>query len=480
MDQQEHSHRRKAERKIRQQMPEGCLHDEVAELIEQLTRRVDILLRAGERGDCAEALRQLESAKASYCAMQAKLAYRLEKDTILDAEDRCINIDQFERGAAASVAMARRQSQQGARSYLQACRMLVEDLPNLCASFERGHLSERQILAITGPLTDVNARRRREFDELFAREPDMFQDLGTKRCRDAVERFTMRHESIEKADRIGKAAEERHVIFTRGKDCVWLRAKLPLEEGVGLETSLKRRARRERAAGDKRSMAQLMTDLLTRQSITGNAAKLPVFVDVKLIMTDRTLLLGDREPAYLCGYGFVPAQYARSLVTEMDTRLYDAKWNEDTEELSDRIGVFPELQRLFTAPGTGELIAMDSKARAVPENLKDFLQIRDVRCRTPYCDNDAAEFDHITPWRAGGLTNVHNTNYRCRWCNQAKETPGWHERVVREDPHTIRITTPDGAVYQSLAPPPTTVYRNPSPSLIAQACWLPAATDAAA
>ncbi|WP_279403068.1 DUF222 domain-containing protein [Arthrobacter sp. JCM 19049] len=138
-------------------MPEGCLHDEVAELIEQLTRRVDILLRAGERGDCAEALRQLESAKASYCAMQAKLAYRLEKDTILDAEDRCINIDQFERGAAASVAMARRQSQQGARSYLQACRMLVEDLPNLCASFERGHLSERQILAITGPLTDVNA-----------------------------------------------------------------------------------------------------------------------------------------------------------------------------------------------------------------------------------------------------------------------------------------------------------------------------------
>ncbi|WP_279403067.1 hypothetical protein [Arthrobacter sp. JCM 19049] len=44
------------------------------------------------------------------------------------------------------------------------------------------------------------------------------------------------------------------MIFTRGKDCVWLRAKLPLEEGVGLETSLKRRARRERAAGDKRSM----------------------------------------------------------------------------------------------------------------------------------------------------------------------------------------------------------------------------------
>ena len=62
------------------------------------------------------------------------------------------------------------------------------------------------------------------------------------------------------------------------------------------------------------------------------------------------------------------------------------------------------LRRLYTAPDTGELTAMESRARLFPPGLRRFIQVRDETCRTPYCDAPIRHLDHIIPWHEGGHT----------------------------------------------------------------------------
>ncbi|MHC6595174.1 HNH endonuclease, partial [Arthrobacter sp. C152] len=104
-------------------------------------------------------------------------------------------------------------------------------------------------------------------------------------------------------------------------------------------------------------------------------------------------------------------------------------------------------------PGTGELVAMDSKARLFPPGLKRFLQVRDDTCRTPYCDAPIRHHDHIMSWQNGGPTTAVNGQGLCEACNHTKETPGWTTKPLPGPRHTVETTTPTGHTYRSTAPP---------------------------
>jgi hypothetical protein len=67
------------------------------------------------------------------------------------------------------------------------------------------------------------------------------------------------------------------------------------------------------------------------------------------------------------------------------------------------------LRRLFLDPSTGELAAMDSKAR----------RFRHI--------------DHVVPAAEGGGTSVENGEGLCENCNYVKESPGWERHVVGAD-----------------------------------------------
>ena len=128
------------------------------------------------------------------------------------------------------------------------------------------------------------------------------------------------------------------------------------------------------------------------------------------------------------------------------------------------------LRRLYTAPATGELTAMDSRARLFPPGLRRFLTTRDDTCRTPYCDAPIRHFDHIIPWHHNGTTTRNNGAGLCEACNHTKETPGWSSRPRPGPRHTLDITTPTGHTYHSTAPPlPGTPLRHadlkPEPDL---------------
>jgi hypothetical protein len=195
-------------------------------------------------------------------------------------------------------------------------------------------------------------------------------------------------------------------------------------------------------------------------------------IEIQLVMTDRTLLRGDSEPARLPGYGIVPAAWARAAVKDAAARedgaaAAEAAHSADAAPGNAALDVW--LRRLHTAPGTGDPTAMDSRARFFPAGLRRFIQARDHTCRTPYCDAPIRHHDHIVPWHRGGTTSHGNGAGLCEACNHTKEAPGWRAEP-RPGPgealrvrHTIEIRTPTGHSYHSTAPPlPGTPLRDTS------------------
>ncbi|WP_423182543.1 DUF222 domain-containing protein [Arthrobacter sp. NyZ413] len=135
------------------------------------------------------------------------------------------------------------------------------------------------------------------------------------------------------------------------------------------------------------------------------------------------------------------------------------------------------LRRLYTAPGTGELVAADSRARLFSARQRRFIQVRDDTCRTPYCDAPIRHFDHILPWHQGGITGLNNGAGLCEACNYTKELPGWRAQIGATRPgaattrpairHLIEIHTPTGHSYRSTAPPLPGARINGDPPVMA-------------
>ena len=130
------------------------------------------------------------------------------------------------------------------------------------------------------------------------------------------------------------------------------------------------------------------------------------------------------------GYGPVPAD----LVREWFTR-------------GDPTG--PLVRRLFTYPGTGDLVGMESKARRYPGLLALLILLRDQVCRTPWCGAPVRHTDHIRPHATGGATSERNGEGSCARCNYIKEHP---DRKVTGDGSQ---TTTESAGFTMHSYPPT-------------------------
>jgi hypothetical protein len=189
---------------------------------------------------------------------------------------------------------------------------------------------------------------------------------------------------------------------------------------------------------DHRSRGAVMADTLVER-VTGRPAGTPQPVAVHLVISDETLLGGDDTPAVVEGYGPIPASVARSLV--------DAAVTDERSRATPR--------RLYRHPKSPALVAMESQSRCFPRGLAKFIGLRDLSCRTPYCDAPIRHRDHAQPRNRGGPTSARNGLGMCERCNYAKEVPGWHVCAGDENGvHTAEFTTPTGMRHHSTAPPP--------------------------
>ncbi|WP_459792689.1 HNH endonuclease [Arthrobacter sp. AD-310] len=398
-------------------------------------------------------LRQLEDLKSFVAARQAEISVAF--DVQQRREQAAAGVPDEEQGAGvgAQVALARRESPARGGRLLGLAKALT-GMPHTFAAFRSGRLNEWRAALIVRETSCLSVEDRAAVDEELAANTGTFEGAGDRTTISAVKAAAYRRDPRSVVKRASHAVTERTVTLRPAPDTMaYVTALLPVAQGVAAYAALTQEADSLRSSGDDRSKGQIMADTLVERA-TGVAGGVSS-IEVQLVMTDRTLFQGDSEPARLTGYGTVPAEWARRAAMG---RLPELNGPAGGEEFTTW------LRRLYTAPVTGDLVAMDSKARFFPPGLRRFIQVRDDLCRTPYCDAPIRHNDHIISWFSGGPTTAGNGQGLCEACNHTKETPGWSAKPVTLPGarHSVELQTPTRHTYHSTAPPlPGTRLRVP-------------------
>ena len=81
--------------------------------------------------------------------------------------------------------------------------------------------------------------------------------------------------------------------------------------------------------------------------------------------------------------------------------------------------------------------------------LRHLSQVRHATCTSPVCRRPArqCDFEHNTPYEAGGRTCLCNGGPKCRHDHRLKQQPGW--TVDQLPGGTFRWTTPSGRSYDT-------------------------------
>ncbi|MFE4544230.1 HNH endonuclease [Arthrobacter sp. NPDC056727] len=474
--------------------PRPSLDDRIGE--------VKTLLRADLTADgpgLIDQIRAGENVKAMIAGQQARLAVALEARqrreqaeleagtspgqahrSALAAEDLGKKRPkEHTTGVAEQIALARGESPHRGGRLLGMAKALVTEMPHALGALDTGQLNEEKAMYVVKETACLTVEDRAAVDEELAADTGTFDGVGTRGVIAAVKAAATRRDPRSITQRASHATSERSVSLRPAPDCMtYLTALLPAHQGVALYTALTRQADALRSAGDPRSRNQAMADTLVERT-TGTPGGI-TGIEVNLVMTDRTLLQGDSEPARLTGYGIVPAAWARNLLNPEQAQETAHQETAAKDAVKD-LKIW--LRRLYTAPDTGDLVAMDSRRRLFPPPLRRFIQVRDDTCRTPYCDAPIRHHDHIIPWHNNGPTSLANGAGLCEACNHIKELPGWKTQPRPGPRHTIEITTPTGHTYRSTAPPLPGTSRTPPAcprTVSGVATALPATSKAAA
>jgi hypothetical protein len=406
---------------------------EAASLKERLAglRTVDLSEAA-----CIDLIRGLEELKAAAAAAQAEATVRFDRTRRAKEELDGVPERRRGRGVAHEVALARRESPHKGGRLLGLARALATELPHTRRALQKGLISEWQATLVCRETACLTTADRMEVDRILAADGGKTQGWGDRQLVAQARRHAVALDAESVVRRNAAAVADRRVSCRPAPDTMSrLSALLPVAKGVGVYAALSKEADRLRAAGDQRNRGQLMADILVER-VTGIAAQTAQPIAVKLVITDRSLFSGDGEPAYLDGYGTIPAGTARRLVSDAVRGL--GAW----------------FKSVYTHPITGAVVAMSSRSRSAPEGLADFIDVRDQTCRTPWCDAPIRHHDHVWAAAAGGPTDEANLQGLCESCNYAKQAPGWRSRSSTGWRHVVITKTPTGHVYESQAPPP--------------------------
>lgn len=262
------------------------------------------------------------------------------------------------RGLANEVALARRAAPKRGGQHLGLATALVREMPHTLAALERGMLNEWRATLIVRESACLSVPHRRQLDAELCSDTSRLVSWGDKRIAAEAKKITVRLDAQAVVERHAKAAGDRGVWIRPAPDTMtYLTVLLPVAHGVSVYAALKREAD---TIFDGRSRGQVMADTVVER-VTGRPAEQPVPVSLNLVMADTTLAGDDDEPAWLEGYGPVPAGFACKMVG-------DAAVDDATKAT---------LRRLYRHPESGQLVAMESRSRIFPKGLAAFIGLRD-------------------------------------------------------------------------------------------------------
>ncbi|MCG7595377.1 DUF222 domain-containing protein [Mycobacterium sp. PSTR-4-N] len=391
--------------------------------------------QSASEAELRDVVARCERVKAQAAAVQARAtALWAEKRRVAETEAG-MPAAKRGRGLASEVALARSDSPAHGGRHLGFAHALVHEMPHTLAALAAGVLTEWRATLIVKQSACLMVEDRRTLDAELCADQQALVGLGNARIEAAAAAIAARLDAAAVVERKERAAASARVSMRPAPNgMVQLTALMPLSQGIGVYAALKREAD---LCGDGRPRGQIMTDTLY-QRVTARPAETPAPIAVNLVMADTTLFGDDDSPGWVDGYGPVPAAVVRDLVS-------DAVADETAKAT---------LRRLYRHPTSGQLVAMESRARIFPTGLAAFIGLRDQTCRTPYCDAPIRHHDHAVPARHSGLTSALNGLGACEACNYAKEAPDWTVTTTQtEGRHTATYRTPTGATYHSTAPP---------------------------
>lgn len=434
---------------------------------DELDARQAIASPDGPEAEAIDRIQALEALKSACAAAQARETAALHVHRTQSEAAQGIPEDRRGRGLPAEVGLARRTGARGSK-HLRLALNLVADLPHTLDSLTTGRISEDQAATIDRQTHWLTPPQRRAVDAVLAERLEL---LGHRDLLQEAQAAAHGQDPASALQRQEQACRDRHVSLKPAQTnpgMAYLTALLPIAQGAACFQNLTTAAASTIAEGDaaERTPQQVLTDLFV-QRLTGQATADAVPVEIQLIMTDTSLLtaagitsgsVGEDPdagtetsagahhadlPAWLPGQGPIPAPVARRMIADTEAEVF--------------------LRRLYTAPTTGQLVAMDSHRRAFSGLLRHMVLLRDGICRTPYCDAPIRHIDHATPHREGGPTSWDNASGLCVRCNHTKENPGWTHHATAEE---LRVTTPTGHDYTNrprpLTPPPEPASTGPA------------------
>lgn len=335
------------------------------------------------------------------------------------------------KGAASEVGIAGRVSPASASFSLASARRLVQHLPGTFGRLWDGRLPVRQAVTVASTLATADPETCAAIDKMISEDPLFLAGKGDRQLRSDLQRMIQQLEPERSRDRAERAARARHVTMTPLADgMARVNAVLRGVDAAGLMKSLQRSAESLRAAGVKHSVPALEADLLVGAVLersdppspdAGRARRSPG-LELGIVITDTALLGRDNEAecAQLEGYGTIPAHIITDTLRGTPPGFLRSSGDDHPDE---EVSVF--YRRLYTSPSTGDLVGMESRARAFPAGLARMIRWRDVTCRTPWCNAIIRQIDHAQPHHRGGLTSYANGQGLCTRCNLAKELGLW-------------------------------------------------------
>ncbi|WP_176980688.1 HNH endonuclease signature motif containing protein [Paramicrobacterium humi] len=340
--------------------------------------------------------------------------------------------EQVRRSLTSELALALHLSDQKVRSLLSTAEVLVAELPDTLRSLKAGRITMQHAECLVRESVGLDREDVKEFERaaLEFAETSTPPQLQTKaiRIREGLnpDTITERHTS---------AVEERRVELWKGHDGMgWVACYGPIDVVQSLHNACHTTAKSLRAAGDERTIAQLMADVfsdatmagLTREAASedGDSSR-AIRPSVHVTVPVMTLIGLSNEPADLEGYGPIDPDTARRLAAQA-----------------------PSFTRLLTHPETGAVLSVGRDRYAVPADLRKAIEIRDVTCCFPGCNRPArqCDIDHRVDWQYGGETNIDNCQSMCRSHHTLKHATTW--AVERDDSGAVIWTSPLGRSYR--------------------------------
>ncbi|MGP9538450.1 HNH endonuclease [Brachybacterium sp. AOP43-C2-M15] len=366
------------------------------------------------------------------------------------------------REAAREVSMLVHRSPASAAHSLAAQRRLVEDMPEMLTALATAQVTSTVAHATARSFAPLSPTQRAEADRLLGRRLPDLDGAGGEQWDAARAAVIARTDPYGQKRRHLQAKQERHVTVRRAEHgMATVSARIPALDAMRIRKRLSLEAERLRAAGDRRGHQAIEADCFADTLIGRENGMDPTTLDIGVMITERALIHpGAGDLAQIEGYGTAPAEV---LLEELRPLLGVALTEQAEEAMgADAPALRAVLRRLFTHPRKGELVAVESQARAFPAALARFVRWRDQACRGPYCDAAIRQSDHIHPHAAGGPTSLDNGQGLCALCNDKEQQFLSVERVgdPAVDGHVVEWTSRAGT-RRTTRPPP---LRTPRPS----------------